>query len=225
MGGCVEGRRGEAGTFGAHEQRDARREARDHVVERRRAHGVRASTREAQGAHGVEAGGPGCDPAEGDAEHVADRHADGAPIKRIAGSRVEEHRAGAQAGGVAEQGTEVLVVVDAFDASTRRSRPPPSPRGRRVRDGAEPARGRPGAPGSRRCGRIPAGRRCTRAPRPALPSPRRRPAALLSPAAAAATRGASRSRAAGGQPGRPRRRTRRALLRCVAAGPASVRSR
>src|SRR5690606_33262001 len=58
--------------------------------------------------------GPAVHPGPGHPQDVAGGHPDAAPVERVGGRRVDQHGVDAEGGRVAEQGAEVLVVVEAL---------------------------------------------------------------------------------------------------------------
>ena len=84
--------------------------------------GVRPSVVKPGRGSSPSASGHGSARGERDAQHVPERHPGRPPVERVGGRGVEEDGVGAEGGGVAEDGADVLVVVDALEDDDRPQR-------------------------------------------------------------------------------------------------------
>ena len=123
--------------------------------------GVSANSVKPLSAHQAERRRPGAKTGERDPQHQAERDPDAPAVERVGTGGVDQDGAGAESGSVAEDGTQVFLVVHPLDDHHRRAP------GRRQQAG----RARQGQP--RRQARARRGARRSRPP-PTSPRPRRR---------------------------------------------------
>ena len=75
---------------------------------------------------------PAADACEGNQQGAADRYADRLAIQRIAGRRIDQHRARSEARGVAEHAADIVVIGEAHEAHDERFRTEPIQQGARI---------------------------------------------------------------------------------------------